>query len=112
MKAIITKSLAYRAENESKNPGPTADEKAQCLQRFLEVFSDQMLQNDIGPHLSCSECEALASLLTVHGVDAESLLDGHAMGDEEGDDEEHLKRQAKIMEHDEKIEQQRKEAAQ
>lgn len=65
--------------------------QAAALTTFLETF-DYMTLNDIGPHLSCIECEAMAILFEVHslGGAAKALREGHAAEDEEGDMPKHL----------------------
>lgn len=42
---------------------------------------------DLGPHLTCSETEALAELFRAAGEDdlAEALMEGHSTADDEGD---------------------------
>src|SRR4051812_16311562 len=39
------------------------DINPESVSRFLEVFTDGMLLADIGPHLSCEECESMCGLL-------------------------------------------------
>lgn len=62
-------------------------ERTTVLDHFAEVWGDSMLLNDIGERLTCTEAEALAELLrAVKRPDAaESLIDAHSYGDEEGD---------------------------
>ncbi len=61
---------------------PSADAVAAVAALDTEVWFD------VGPHLSCTEAEALIGLFTALGIDnhAVALLDGHARGDAPGDD--------------------------
>lgn len=60
---------------------------------FLDVWSDPVLLDDVGPRMTCTECEAFAEFLTAfgHTDSAQALRLGHSLEDEEGDHEEHLK---------------------
>lgn len=71
---------------------------AQALENFLDTWSDGILLNDLGPHLSCTECNALADLLRAHGHDsaAASLVEGHCLSDDEGDDADHFALRQKL----------------
>lgn len=67
---------------------------AEALTNFLAIWSDGILLDNIGPHLNCTEAEALADLLRAYGENAaaESLLDGHCVSDDEGDAPDHFAR--------------------
>lgn len=72
--------------------------KKQALQTFLEVFTTDTVLYDIGVHLSCMECNALADLLRAHDKlgSAQELIDGHCKDDDEGDDPEHYARKLEL----------------
>ncbi|MEV2277689.1 hypothetical protein AB0I72_19085 [Nocardiopsis sp. NPDC049922] len=55
--------------------------------RFTDTWAEADLVGLIGPQLSCSETEDLASVLTVFGAPgtAEGWLKSHARSDEDGD---------------------------
>jgi hypothetical protein len=69
-----------------------------ALNEFLHTWADGMLLHDLGEHLSCVECNALADLLQANEYheSAENLLDGHCMGDDVGDDPAHIERRRRI----------------
>src|SRR5688572_10404682 len=75
-----------------KNPHELAA-RAQSIQSLLDDLSEHCLF-DIGPHLSCDECEALANVFYFHGYKekAAALRYGHVSADsaDEGDCKEHL----------------------
>jgi hypothetical protein len=54
---------------------------------FLDVFAADDFANDVAPRMTCTEVEAVISMLrAVGGQDAAATwLDAHAAGDEEGD---------------------------
>lgn len=58
----------------------------ECAEEF--VSTGGLLGPLLGPNLRCAEAEALAGLLRACGYTdaANDLIDGHALGDEEGDD--------------------------
>lgn len=62
---------------------------AVAIQRFVAVWSDGYLHDDIGPKLTCREAESLAGILGVFAGEemAESLLDSHAEGDTDPEDD-------------------------
>lgn len=62
------------------------NELSTALDTFLEVFSAWTL-GDLGPHLTCTEADALANLLNAAGRPdlAEALSEGHAAEDDAGD---------------------------
>lgn len=66
-----------------------------ALEIFLDVWCSGSMLFELGPHLTCQEANALAGLFRERGFDheAETLLNGHALGDEDGDQLEHLQRQ-------------------
>ncbi len=70
--------------------------RAQAIQNLLDLHPEYL--HDIGPHLTCEETDAWAEFFRTHDrADlADTLLEGHAREDEEGDDEEHLKLQAEL----------------
>ena len=53
----------------------------------LAIFGSAAAAGDVGPKLTCSEVEALAIILRAAGSTqaAEAWLDGHAVGDDDGD---------------------------
>ncbi|MFE6305056.1 hypothetical protein [Nocardiopsis sp. NPDC057823] len=61
---------------------------AELADRFVDTWSDSDLVGEIGPQLSCSEAEDLASLLTVCGAPetAGGWLRSHARSDTDPDD--------------------------
>jgi hypothetical protein len=54
----------------------------------VATLADPYTADDVGPRLTCTEAEALATVLRALGdpESAEVWLRGHAEGDEEGDD--------------------------
>jgi len=85
MGRIISADLPYEVT-------PSADRihlsKDLALAKFFDVWtSDVSTLGDLGPHLTCSETEALADLFAAHGhhyfVDA--LRESHVLEDDEGD---------------------------
>ena len=74
----------------------TSNEAQQeALDGLLDAWDDYTAF-DIGPHLTCGETDALAAVFTVleaHDL-AESLLDGHASSDDEGDSHFNYRRNA------------------
>ena len=75
----------------------TKQEQYAALNTFLIVWSSGDMLSEVATTLTCTECDALARLLRAHGENeaADTLLDAHVEGDEDGDDEEHLKRKEK-----------------
>ena len=65
-----------------------------ALEEFVEVFGDGYAVSDIATALTCREADALASLLREVGKPdaADSLIESHAEGDDEGD--EHFREEA------------------
>lgn len=65
----------------------TAAEFASAIAAWLSVWRDGYLLSDLGPHLTCSEADALKDFLIALGEQdsAESLISGHADADDEGD---------------------------
>lgn len=63
------------------------EERLEALDAFVQVWGDDMLLSHIGESLTCTEAEALASLLRAAGRPAasEGLIDAHSYGDDEGD---------------------------
>lgn len=61
------------------------------LENFLDVWSGD-LGLDIGPHLSCDECEALCDLMEVYRDRevAEQIRLYHALSDDDGDMPQHV----------------------
>jgi hypothetical protein len=59
----------------------------QALSGFVSVWNDGMLAGDLGERLTCSEVEALAEVFEFAGSEdgAQTWLDAHAEGDDEGD---------------------------
>lgn len=57
------------------------------IERFLDVWSDSDLLDNISTALTCSEADALADLLRFFDYDesADVLIEAHATGDDEGD---------------------------
>lgn len=78
-------------EEQMKDLGAEAadklDELSGLVETFVDVWRDPKMLRDIGPHLACTEMDALHDLLTMLGEDwaATCLLDGHAAEDESGD---------------------------
>lgn len=76
--------------NDTVNLIPSADRitlsRALALDIFLATF-DRHTLSDIGPHLTCTEAEALADLLAAHGAHdkADALRAGHVDEDDDGD---------------------------
>lgn len=68
-----------------------------ALDELLGVM-DGLLTHDLGPHLTCTECEAFAEFLEAFGHEdaATSLREGHALDDDEGDLPEHVALKAKL----------------
>lgn len=66
--------------------------QAEALHQFLCIWSEGILLSDIGPKLTCMECEALAKLLEAHGLgmSAETLRLDHSLADDEGDMQKHV----------------------
>ena len=66
--------------------------QAEALVSFLEAFTKFDTLSDIGPALTCLECEAMANLL--HFFDEEEaarvLRKAHVESDDEGDLREHV----------------------
>ncbi|MCV7510489.1 hypothetical protein M3C97_011165 [Micrococcus luteus] len=59
-----------------------------ALELFLETVDDAMMASGVGPHLRCSEADALIDLLRSYGLHEAAYfwLAGHADGDDdEGD---------------------------
>lgn len=57
------------------------------IERFLDVWSDSELLDNIATSLTCEEADALAGLLEFFDYDesAEVLIEAHATDDDEGD---------------------------
>jgi hypothetical protein len=75
-----------------------ATDPAVALADFLNVFEPGVLE-DIGPQLTCNECEALCNLFSSNGqgTKAKILRAAHALGDnEESDFEEHLELKSEL----------------
>lgn len=70
----------------------TIKNQADALHGFLEVWSDEYLLSDIGPKITCQECEVLARLLEAHGLrlNAEALRLSHSLSDDDGDMARHV----------------------
>ena len=68
--------------------------QANATTELLNVLNWELLQ-DLGPRLSCTECEALAMWLEAYGEveDAGILRKSHAMEDDEGDQHWDLRKQ-------------------
>lgn len=66
--------------------------RADALHGFLEVWSEAYLLSDIGPKLTCLECEVLAKLIEAHGMftAAEHLRREHSLSDDDGDMDSHV----------------------
>lgn len=66
--------------------------QASALVNFIKVFSSESALRDIGPNLTCEECDALYDLLMEHGQRdaADTLLRAHVRCDTDGDSVEHL----------------------
>lgn len=58
------------------------------IERFLDVWSDSDLLDNISTALTCTEADALADLLRFFDYDesADVLIGAHSVGDDEGDD--------------------------
>lgn len=68
-----------------------------ALAEIVDVWGTCCTVDDLGERLTCSEVEALAHLLAL--VDesmAEQLLDSHSRGDEDGDNEDHVRRGVRL----------------
>lgn len=78
-------------------PPNTRPDVLETMSYFFSVWSSDIL-DDIGPHLSCQECEALCDLLEVFGYlsAASRLRDSHSRSDSEGDDAQHLSIKAEL----------------
>lgn len=62
-------------------------EQAEATSKLLDIFSDSFLLEELGPKLTCVECDALCEWLRAY-EDCEGagiLMDSHAMSDDEGD---------------------------
>lgn len=66
-------------------------EREAALKEFVEVWSDGMLHNDVGPSLNCGEAEALADVLDALGPlgAGDSLREAHSWGDSDPEDQHH-----------------------
>ena len=66
---------------------PPIQAKLEALDTFLEVWTADVLLEDIATQLTCTEADALDNLLRASGqyAAAESLISSHAEGDDEGD---------------------------
>lgn len=79
-----------------------------ALLNFLGVWTaDKNMLSDLGPVLTCSECEVLAELFEALNPElydgagcAKALREGHCRKDEEGDSETHLKIKAALEAHE------------
>ncbi|MGW0682892.1 hypothetical protein ACWD2L_05960 [Streptomyces sp. NPDC002754] len=64
-----------------------AQEILTAVSAFVGTF-DAWTLNDIGPHLTCTEVEVMAEVFRVSGYEssADTLIEGHAREDDEGDE--------------------------
>lgn len=60
----------------------------EALMSLANALGDGITSSEVGPHLTCTEADAIARVLALagHREAAGSWLRGHADGDETGDD--------------------------
>ena len=75
--------------------------REQAVRQFVDCWNLSMPYHEIGPALTCIECNALHRLLLVYGAPevARALLEAHVAGDEEDDDPVHFKIRASLELH-------------
>ena len=75
------------------HPPVMTRQQEQAVRRFIECWNLSMPYHGIGSALNCGECNALHQLLMAFEAvpAADALMAAHAVGDDEGDDPEHLK---------------------